>query len=79
MKSSLCAANITELIYFPLKISQHIAIKSLIPAEKSEYTPYEKLVILTYTMSTVSILCRRHHYPELPLPSWAWRLPERYR
>ena len=28
MKSSLCAAYITELIYFPLKITQNIAIKS---------------------------------------------------
>ena len=28
MKSSLCAAYITELIYFPLKIAQNITIKS---------------------------------------------------
>ena len=28
MKSSLCAAYVTELIYFPLKITQNIAIKS---------------------------------------------------
>ena len=28
MKSSLCAAYITELIYFPLKITQNITIKS---------------------------------------------------
>ena len=38
MKSSLCAAYITELIYFPLKITQNITIKSLTPANKSEYT-----------------------------------------
>ena len=28
MKSSLCAAYITEFIYFPLKITQNIIIKS---------------------------------------------------
>ena len=28
MESSLCAAYITELIYFPLKITQNITIKS---------------------------------------------------
>ena len=39
MKSSLCAAYITELIYFPLKKAQNIAIKSKTPANKSEYTP----------------------------------------
>ena len=32
MKSILCAAYITELIYFSLKITQNITIKS-------EYTP----------------------------------------
>ena len=32
MKSSLCAAYITEFIYFPLKITQNIT-------NKSEYTP----------------------------------------
>ena len=37
MKSSLCAAYITELIYFPLKITQDIAVKSQTPANKSEY------------------------------------------
>ena len=39
MKSSLYAAYITELIYFPLKITQNIAIKSWTFANKSEYTP----------------------------------------
>ena len=39
MKGSLCAAYITELIYFPLKITQNITIKSKISANKSEYTP----------------------------------------
>ena len=39
MKSSLCAAYITELIYFPLKITQNITIKSWTPDSKSEYTP----------------------------------------
>ena len=36
----------------------------------------EKLSILTYTMSIVNILCGHHHYPELPLLTWAWSLPE---
>ena len=36
MKSSLCAAYITELIYFPPQITQNITIKSLTPANKSE-------------------------------------------
>ena len=39
MKSSLYAAYITELIYFPLKITQSIVIKSELPANKSEFTP----------------------------------------
>ena len=30
-------------------------------------------------MSTVNILCGHHHYPELPLLSWAWSLPELHR
>ena len=38
MKSSLCAAYITELICFRLKITQNITIKSSTPAKKSEYT-----------------------------------------
>ena len=37
------------------------------------------LSILTYTMSTVNILCDHHHYPELPLLSWSWSLPELHR
>ena len=36
MKSSLYAAYMTELIYFPLKITQIITIKSQTPANKSE-------------------------------------------
>ena len=39
MESSLCAAYITELIYFSLKITKNIAIKCETPANKSEYTP----------------------------------------
>ena len=39
MKSSLCAAYKTELLYFLFKITQNIAIKSLTPANKSDYTP----------------------------------------
>ena len=39
MKSSLYAAYIIELIYFSLKITQNITIKSKTPANKSEYTP----------------------------------------
>ena len=38
MKSSLCAACIRELIYFPHKKAQNITIKSWTPANKSEYT-----------------------------------------
>ena len=38
MKSSLCVAYITELIYFLLKITQNIPIKSLTGANKSVYT-----------------------------------------
>ena len=38
MKSSLCAAYIAKLIYYPLKITQNIAIKSYTSANKSEYT-----------------------------------------
>ena len=38
MKISLYAAYITELIYFLLKITQNITIKSQTPANKSEYT-----------------------------------------
>ena len=39
MKSSLYTVYITELIYFPLKITQNIAIKSKTLPNKSEYTP----------------------------------------
>ena len=39
MKSNLCVAYITELIYFSLKITQNITIKSQTPANKSKYTP----------------------------------------
>ena len=39
MKSSLDAAYITELIYFPLKMTQNITIKSQTQANKSKYTP----------------------------------------
>ena len=37
MKNRLRAAYLTELIYFPLKITQNITIKT--PANKSEYIP----------------------------------------
>ena len=39
MKSNLYAAYITELIYFPLKMTQNITIKSYTAANKREYTP----------------------------------------
>ena len=35
--------------------------------------------ILTFTMSTVNILCGHHHYLELPLLFSAWSLPELHR
>ena len=38
MKNSLYSTYITELIYFPLKITQNITIKSETPVNKSEYT-----------------------------------------
>ena len=40
MKSSLCAAYITELIYFP---PQNNSKYSQTPANKSEYTPKKLL------------------------------------
>ena len=54
MKSSLYVAYTTELIYFPLKITQNITIKSKTPDNKSEYTPkypnWVLLVIFSYSV-----------------------------